>query len=371
MKYSILISNVKFILLCILQIISLFAFAQPATMRVQGRYLTDICGDTIIFKGINYAAYNWGHDAESELISEIAQTGANAVRIVWYAKPEPTATAYTLANLDTVLARCARYDMIPVLELHDLTCSDKTAAMSLLTNWWTADSVVNILQKHQQYVIINYANEVLNWYWNGAGAAQTARYLGAYRGAVQALRRAGLAMPIMIDAPDCGNNIDLFNLLADTLLAADSLHNLLFSGHAYWYMFAHNNPAMAHQKLQTALKNGVPLVLGEIANYQSDVVECQYILPYQQLLASCESLGIGWLAWGWYQDNCPLRQLSTDGAFAGLTAYGKAVVNDSTFGTQTARRSLFLTSDGGCAVAAAPTETPAIPGNEAEDAGDE
>jgi mannan endo-1,4-beta-mannosidase len=129
----------------------------------------------------------------------------------------------------------------------------------------------------------------------------------------------------------------------------DIQHNLIFSAHAYWYGFANNDPAVMQQKMQIMLNTGLPFVLGEIANQQDDATMCQYTLPYANLLTRCENLGVNWLAWSWYRDGCPNRQMSSTGNYANLTPYGNDLVNNATFGMKNkAVKSPYLMGDITC-----------------------
>ncbi|MEY4925880.1 MAG: hypothetical protein RI894_316 [Bacteroidota bacterium] len=332
---------------------AIFAQSYPH-LQVSGRFLKSPCGDTIILRGVNYAPYNWGYTQSAEYMSQIAQTGANAVRITWYAS-NPGTTEYTAANLDTVLARCVRYKMIPIVDLHDQTCADAPAALITTSNYFLQPTISTVLLKYKSSLIINIANEALYVGWANDPVVALQTYISTYNTIVQNYRNANLQMPIMIDAPDCGTNIDAFNTAAATITAADSYHNMLYSGHAYWYSFANNDPIIAQQKLQTAVNNNIPLVLGEIANYQDDAAPCAYLLPYQQLLVSCKALKIGWLAWSWVSDNCASRQMSTNGNVNSLTAFGFSIVNDATTGLlATAVRSPYLLNNSVCVSACQP-----------------
>jgi hypothetical protein len=48
------------------------------------------------------------------------------------------------------------------------------------------------------------------------------------------MRKAGLTMPLLIDAPDCGTSLDAFLTVGQQLITADPSHNFLLSAHAYW-----------------------------------------------------------------------------------------------------------------------------------------
>lgn len=54
---------------------------------------------------------------------------------------------------------------------------------------------------------------------------------------------SGFDFPLLIDAPDCGQNSDAFitSGTAADLITFDPAHNLIFSAHAYWYGYAAND----------------------------------------------------------------------------------------------------------------------------------
>jgi mannan endo-1,4-beta-mannosidase len=320
------------------------------TMHVAGRYLLDPCNDTIILRGVNYAAFNWGWDQNEELSSEIAQTGANAVRITWYEYANG-APYYTPANLDTIITRVIRKKMIPIVDLHDQTCYNNPNAVIALANYLLRADIKPILIKHQRSLIINVVNEALHYQWTGNAAAAQQTYLTTYNTVVANLRNGGLIMPLMIDAPDCGQDISIFNNVATTMQNADPLHNLIFSGHSYWYYFANNDAAIARQKVQAVLNNNIPFVIGEAANYQDDNGGyCNYLLNYAQFLTEFKALKVGFLHWSWNRDNCAPRQMSNNGYYNNLSPYGNDLVNNTVYGLKYAKRSKFLLNNQSCTV---------------------
>jgi hypothetical protein len=96
------------------------AVSAATTITIKGKHIVTTCGDTIILKGVNYAPYGWGWNNSENLFPEIAKSGANSVRLVWY-KTNSGPAYSNLALLDSAIARCIRYKMIPILELHDET----------------------------------------------------------------------------------------------------------------------------------------------------------------------------------------------------------------------------------------------------------
>src|SRR4051812_14801806 len=142
--------NHWFPIYCLLQVSMLFslqAFSTQSTMYTSGKNLNDACGNQVILRGVDYAPFNWGNDL-SDATAEIEKTGANCVRLPWYVNGGG-APYYTTDNLDSILTRCARQHMIPIIELHDKTCQDNSTALTTLAQWFTQTAVVNVLQKHK------------------------------------------------------------------------------------------------------------------------------------------------------------------------------------------------------------------------------
>jgi mannan endo-1,4-beta-mannosidase len=334
------------------------ALAQPTgqsrkAFYTQGQYLYDPSGKKTVLRGVNLPLLDNWEFQQSDKLEELAKTGANAVRIQWYKNyGNPDRPAYSLQDLDRFLAKCKANRMIPILGLWDLTCKpDSTLLNTQLMSWWTSAPVLTVLKKHQRYLIINLANELGFYRWSNNSAGTLQSYKTAYKTAITSIRRR-LQVPIMIDAPDCGMSIEVFTSIGQELINHDPDHNLLLSGHAYWAGY----DGMPH--LEVAIQANLPIVFGEIANKQAEIVngkeqQCYYDLDgtrenhepqrgftYQALLQKLNEHQIGWLAWSWWKDGCAPRQMTQDGNFSGLTPYGKDLVNNPVYGLKaTARRS--------------------------------
>ncbi|HMN05506.1 MAG TPA: cellulase family glycosylhydrolase [Flavobacteriales bacterium] len=176
------------------------------------------------------------------------------------------------------------------------------------------------------------ANEALNVIWTNNPAAAQATFVSTYSTEIGNLRNGGITMPLMIDGPDCGINLDVLAEVGNQLLQADPLGNLIFSAHGYWHSFANNDPAQMQTKVDQALDQGIPLVMGEVANLQDDAQMCQYTLDHNSLLNICTDARVGWLAWSWDHDGCSARQIFTNGLASNLTPYGNAIVNNPDHG---------------------------------------
>ena len=132
-----------------------------ATCYTNGRHLHDPDGRKIILRGMNLPLLDDWDFPPRDKLADLEQAGANAVRIQWYINyPNAGRPAYALADLDTFLTKCKANRLIPIVGLWDVTCqADAVLVNTQLLPWWTSDAIVTVLNKHQQYLIINLANE--------------------------------------------------------------------------------------------------------------------------------------------------------------------------------------------------------------------
>ena len=313
-----------------------------SNLYTSGRYLNTRAGSKLILRGINLPLLDDWSFPPSNYLAEIAKTNANAVRFQWYVDYGQAARpTYSINDLDPLLLSCAKSEMVPIVMLADLTCAGDTSQLNDLVERFLAQpDVVTVLKKHAAYLIFNIANEVGQYHW--AGDSQTAldQYVSDYTAAIAKFRAAGLNFPLMIDAPDCGEALDVFLLVGEKLIAADPQHNVLLSAHAYWAGYD------GMQYLQKCVNASLPIVLGEISNRQDDNPPTTYysldgsgapVVPsngftYQALLGQAFHHEIGWLAWSWGPDDCTDRKLSTDGTFASLSAFGKDFISNLNYG---------------------------------------
>jgi len=329
------------------------ALAQPAsqplhiknTLYTKGRYLYDSSGQKIVLRGINLPLLDDWDFPQSDKLAELEKTGANAVRIQWYKNyGQPARPAYSLQNLDNFLTKCKANKIVPILGLWDLTCQSNTTLLNAqLIPWWTSEPVLAVLKKHQQYLIVNPANELGVYRWANDSAEALEVYKTSYQNAIASIRQH-LQVPIAIDAPDCGTSIEVFAKIGRELIDSDPDRNLLFSGHAYWAGY----DGMSH--LNAVIEANLPIFFGEIANKQDESIAdktayCYYDIDgtkenhppqndfsYQALLTVLKEQEIGWLAWCWWKDGCAKREMTRNGNFSGLTPYGDDLVNNPVYG---------------------------------------
>lgn len=317
------------------------------TIHTQGKLIMSPCEQTFIPRGVNYSlADDWEFPANingdptnvnDELSAQIIQARPNIVRIEWFANRQAGWKPYSVADLDVVVTRFQNAGIVSVIDLHDLTCSnDYTQFNAVILPWWKQQSVRDLITKHKGYVIVNVANEFgyVNWESNTTAAYNT--WLNHYKTVITDLRSAGIQVPLMIDAPDCGQNLDVALQAGASLRSTDPLHNIIMSAHAYWYQ---DNAVAMEARVQQIANATFPVILGEIANIQDATGPCSNAIPaYKDLLQSCQNHQVGWLAWTWTDDFCEGvdgRRMSMNGSFTDLSVYGNVIVNDPNFGLST------------------------------------
>ena len=329
--------------------------AQNNVMKVQGSNLVTTNGQTIVLRGINYPILNEGSISISNAsqyqnyIDQVALTGANAIRIPWHTDGvhwrdmQPYGTPGTLegyidnGHLSNLIGYCRQKGMIPILEIHDVTCSDNwSALLTTVQNWWLKPEILNLIETHKEYLIINIANEMGKAEWTVNSTAAMNTFKNNYNQVIANLRNAGVKVPLMIDAPDCGTSSTQLLSVAQDMLNADSEGNLIFSAHTYWYGYANTTTAIT-TKINEIVNSGVCFVFGEIANRQDvtgDPVDGTYNIDniYQEVLTQACTHGIGWLAWTFNHDWESNREISSTSQFSNLTTYGNDLVYNTVYG---------------------------------------
>lgn len=345
---------------------TLTACGQQQTLKVIGKNLTQTNGQTIVMRGINYPIIDDGSISLTNAaqyqhkIDEAAKTGANTIRIPWYTNethwrdlpghphngtPGTIMGYVNNGHLSNLIGYCRTKGMIPVLEIHNITCSnDWNAFNNVVMPWWKSPVILNLIETHKEYLVINLANEFGTARWTGNTAAGMNVFKNNYNTAVAQLRALNVKVPIMIDAPDCGQSSTELLAVAESMNASDPEHNLIFSSHAYWIGYAQNQ-TLVQAKLNEAQNTNVCYILGEVASTQdgSNEGECGlYSLAalYPIILNEACTRNIGWLGWTYTLDCSSPREMTTNGEFNTLTAYGNDLVYNNVYG---------LKSAGGCA----------------------
>lgn len=307
---------------------------RPApTYYVRAGKLYDPCGEELVMRGINHPTMY--EDRAGKAMPEIRKTGANVVRLFWFAGHGVPFTALEPA-IEAVLAN----EMLPMLELHDSTGRWE---LDTIVAYWTEPSTRELLLRHEQHLLVNIANE--------ASAPDDAAFLQGYRRAMGSLRGAGIRVPLVIDAGAVGRDYQQLLRLGNQLLAADPLHNVIVSAHLYDALSRSDYARIFSE----ARGLEVPFIVGEFAHRVPP--GCGPAIDYAALIDEAQRAEIGWLAWSWgdpylptvFNTDCDQFDMTTRLAYDSLFGWGREVAVSLPASIQnTARRPYSLGHKGAC-----------------------
>ena len=345
--------KISFIILAF--IIPFFAFGQNSTMYTQNGKLYKNNGQKIVLRGMNYNLldngninFSPGSNSYKSYIDQVALTGANSIRIPWFTnefphwrKDYPTTgtpqAAVDNGQLSNLLSYCHQKGLVPILELHDFTCDNSWSNfMTKAQGWWFQEKILNLIEQHKEYLIINIANEFGKVRWTNNPTTSLTTFKNNYKTLISAFRTKGIKVPIMIDAPDCGQSSSELVQVAEEIRSADPLDKLIFSAHSYWYGYAPTENEVL-SKIDETLNSGSTFVFGEISNRQDvtgnqadGVYNIDY--TYQTIMKlSCQK-EVSWLVWTFNHDWHPERKISPTSSVSNLTNFGKDVLYNTQYG---------------------------------------
>ncbi|BCJ94288.1 hypothetical protein acsn021_18570 [Anaerocolumna cellulosilytica] len=282
--------------------------------RVEGRFLYDNQGEKVILYGMNKMII-WTDKDGIPSYSEIAKTGANSVRIVWSLEG-------SAEDLDTAIRNCRSENMIPMIELHDAT--GDWSKLPTLVDYWIRPDIVEVIQKHQEYLLVNIGNEV------GNQVSET-DFKAGYKTAILKMREAGIHVPIVIDASSYGQDINILKSCGPYLIEADPDSNLMFSVHMWWPKAWGYTAQRVIDELEESVAINLPLIVGEFGHMWDETESGQ--IPYKTILEYCYKYEIGYLPWEWGPDNNPqtFLDMTTDGTYETLHGWGLEVAVTSPY----------------------------------------
>jgi len=267
--------------------------ARSTGFFVSAGRLYDALGNEFVMRGVNnpLAWFQGGAGGSAVAwLDDIANTGANSVRLVW--ERRSNGSPPPLALLRQGISRAIELGMIPIVELHDATGERDNQSMLALANYYVQPDVAAVLKEFEEHLLVNIANE-----WSGVDFAN------AYREAIGILRSGGINHTIVIDSNGWGQNANTILTEAPGLLASDPQHNVLFSLHMYEAFSDSPNQTWGTRVrtvLTRALADQIPLVVGEFGfQHGDDGSGNPRPVPYDVLLEQANLYGIGYLAWSW------------------------------------------------------------------------
>jgi hypothetical protein len=292
--------------------------------------LIDANGNNFIMKGMNVPLAWFVGNVNNNIANVRTNTNSNCLRIV-------VSETSNDADWQNTVQLCIDNDIIPMVELHSVTGSTSQADLVRMGQFW-ADRADYFTQPDiARYILINIANEWGTW--------QTANTNGvAWRDAsidaIEVMRNAGIKTTIVVDAVGYGQDIDdakNIRAYATDIQDADAGFlnddaNLLFSVHMYceWRIGGDNIGIIG-----TIKDMGVPMIVGEFGYQHATDGSCD--IDEQAILNTCQTEGIGWLAWSQKGNGSPVEYLDlcNDWACSDLSNWGNTIVN-GTNGTETA-----------------------------------
>lgn len=287
--------------------------------RVEGRFLYDACGEKVILRGVSNPNI-WFQQNGNPHMAEIERTGANVVRIVWD-------THGKVSVLDEAINNCRAHNMIPMVELHDAT--GEIDKVQQCVDYWVRTDVANVLISHQNYLLVNIANEP------GNGSVSAATFRSVYQQAITRMRDAGIKVPLVIDGTDWGKNINILQSEGPGLIEHDPLNNLIFSVHMWWpAMYGFSTADIERELLQSADMD-LPLIVGEFSQMHGSCddseITTQNAIDYQKILEKCTETQTGYIAWSWFGNCNSLWDMTSDGTYENLYSWGLDVALDNQY----------------------------------------
>jgi len=281
----------------------------------------------VVLRGVNEMVTYINTDNDvSAAFGEIARTNANAVRLYWRLSDSASRLGQVLS-----LAEAETHPLLAIIYVFkddDPAQEPGTTPTSLddATKYWTSDDVKAVIKQHQSWLIVALRDK------NTDTAADVATWAQRYDAAVKSMRDAGIAVPLAIDAPLAGSDVESLLSLGRARIKADPLHNLLLNVNAG---FLSDSSATLARQLSTAYKANLPLLIGEVSGrVHTAKYECDGDYTYSTVLAAAQQTETGWLAWSWGWANnqyCSQLNMTADKTYEGLTAWGldAAVKNEN------------------------------------------
>ena len=285
--------------------------------RVIGRHLYDKCGEKVVLRGVANPNI-WFEKNGIPRYKEIEKTGANVVRIVWETKG-------SASDLDQAISNCRSMNMIPMVELHDAT--GDWSKLQDCVDYWIRTDVVNVILNHEEYLLINIANEC------GDYGISKASFRTGYEKAVNDIRNAGIHVPLIIDGTNWGKNVNILQSEGPYLINADPDHNLIFSVHMWWPLIYGYTESDIVDEITESVTMNLPLIVGEFSQMHGsctdNVITDINSIAYKTIIRECQKNMVGYIAWSWFGNCNDFWDMSTDGTYTGLYDWGfEVAVND-------------------------------------------
>lgn len=304
---------------------TVFSFAQQSgVFSTEKTNLIDAQGNVFVIKGMNNP-HAWFGEKAYQALDDIHAIGSNTIRIVWDTKGKD-------AELERIIKRCIELEMIPMVELHDVTGNTSGERLADMARWYAEPERVKMLKAYERFLLLNIANE-----W-GDNKTKAKHWKISYANCINIMRKAGYRTTLVIDAPGWGQNINPIVKCGQELIDCDPLHNILFSIHMYgkW-----NKSERIKEQLTICHEKELPLIVGEFGyNYANGNNNLGCKADHTMILETCNKLDYGFMPWSWTGNNKENKWLdlveSTD--WKTLTWWGQQVISGKGGITETAKK---------------------------------
>lgn len=194
--------------------------------------------------------------------------------------------------------------------------------------------------QYNNVAMFNIANE-----WGPCSDdSNAANYQNGYVSAVQKMRAAGYTAPLVIDAGCSGQGLDQLAASGAAIVAADPLHNVVFSLHSYgeFYTTTPICNGCGYQwsaAIATITAFNFPVIFGEFGCGAPCGDSNSTPVTPDILMQTLQQNQMGWLAWSWDDGGCEFNLLACPNfTYQNLTPYGQDVILSPGFGMQAAAK---------------------------------
>src|ERR1035437_2271813 len=211
----------------------LLNWAQGFTTNNTNGNLIDANGNNFIIKGLNIPLSWYQSNVPASIPYLKTNTGSNCLRIVVNAGYNGN-TSSPASFWQASVQACIDNKIIPIIELHDWTGGTNSPGdFNTMAAWYVANASYLKQSSIAKYILIDICNEWGTW---DIANTQATLWRDGFNSAVKTIRAAGIKTSLIIDAVGYGQDIrnaEGIRTYAKSMIAADSVHNLLFSLHMY------------------------------------------------------------------------------------------------------------------------------------------
>ena len=274
------------------------------TLQVQGRYLLDTCGNRLVIRGVEQPL---GHGLETpawdpavnpdggtleHTIDQIAQTGANAVRLLLdVGEGQPSLERYA-----SLVDRAAGHGLVVYLSVG--SSSGPRSQEDIRRAFWARDDVRSIVEKHRRWIVIDALQE--------PGALSRAEWRARAIAAIGYIRSLGYKTPLTVMAAQDGRDLPAILQHGLEIVASDPLRRTVLCWQAYWGssgwyqrayagQFGLARPTSIADGIKVASRQAFPIQVG--LDYRTDPGE---VADYGSGMAAAARDRVGWLWWAFW-----------------------------------------------------------------------